>query len=84
MESGVFVADSDRYAGAEEIWDFYRGQAKEYGVYEKAKFEHQVVGAEWRDDDGKWRVEVKNLKTGEIVVDSAEVLINCGGALKYD
>ncbi|KAJ5210155.1 hypothetical protein N7491_009963 [Penicillium cf. griseofulvum] len=72
---------SQVYAGAEEIWDFYRGQAKEYGVYEKAKFEHQVVGAEWRDDDGKWRVEVKNLKTGDVVVDSAEVLINCGGAL---
>ncbi|KAJ5781044.1 hypothetical protein N7457_006204 [Penicillium paradoxum] len=72
---------SQVYAGAEEIWDFYRERAKEYGVYEKAKFEHQVVGAGWSEVDGKWTVQVKDLKTGEVKTDSGEVLINCGGAL---
>ncbi|KAJ5463430.1 hypothetical protein N7475_008374 [Penicillium sp. IBT 31633x] len=72
---------SQVYAGAEEIWRFYRDRAQEYRVYENAKFDHQVIGAEWSDDTGKWTVKVKSLKTGEFITDSAEVLINCGGAL---
>lgn len=72
----------DRYAGAEEIWRFYRDRAREYYLYDHAKFEHQVVGAKWNDDEGKWTVNIEDLKTGLVMDDSAEVLINCGGALK--
>lgn len=72
----------DRYAGAEEIWRFYRDRAREYHLYNHAKFEHQVVGAKWNDDEGRWTVNIKDLKTGQVMDDSAEVLINCGGALK--
>lgn len=70
------------YVGAEEIWDFYRKLAREYGVYEKTKFRHKVVGAEWDDDASVWRVSVENLDTGEIFQDQAEVLFNSGGILK--
>ncbi|KAK2781498.1 hypothetical protein FQN52_001608 [Onygenales sp. PD_12] len=69
------------YAGAEELWNFYRDRAEEYGVYEHAKFEHQVAGATWNEDSGKWTVKVENLKTGEMVEDSADVVINCAGVL---
>jgi hypothetical protein len=79
----MLILVANRYAGAEEIWGFYRDRAREYKVYEKTKFEHQVVGAKWGEGEGKWTVEVKDEKTGEIVTDSAEILINCGGALKY-
>lgn len=71
-----------RYAGSEEIWKFYKGEAEKYGVYEHTKFEHKVVAAEWNESTGKWLVKAENLKTGEIVEDSAEVVINCTGALK--
>ncbi|GAD92007.1 flavin-binding monooxygenase-like family protein [Paecilomyces variotii No. 5] len=69
------------YAGSEEIWEFYRARAKEYGVYEHAKFEHQVVGAKWDEEQGRWTVNIKNLQTGEVIEDTAEVVINCSGAL---
>ncbi|KAK2811062.1 hypothetical protein FQN50_002397 [Emmonsiellopsis sp. PD_5] len=69
------------YAGAEELWNFYRDRAEEYGVYEHTKFEHQVSGATWNEDSGKWGVKVENLKTGEMVEDSADVVINCAGVL---
>jgi hypothetical protein len=71
-----------RYVGAEEIWDFYRDRAKEYGVYEHTKFNHRVVGAEWNDDSGKWIVRIEDLNTGKIIEDSSEVFINCAGVLK--
>jgi hypothetical protein len=82
--SMILIDLMDSYAGSEEIWRFYREIAKEYGVYEHTKFEHQVVGAKWNEDLGRWTVNVKDLKTGDVIDDSAEVLINCSGALKYD
>jgi cation diffusion facilitator CzcD-associated flavoprotein CzcO len=72
-----------RYVGAEEIWDFYRQKAAEYGLYDHAKFSHRVVRAEWEEADGRWTVEVEDLISGKITKDSAEVVINCAGVLKY-
>ncbi|RFU27187.1 hypothetical protein B7463_g9146, partial [Scytalidium lignicola] len=69
------------YVGAEEIWNFYRDRAQEYGVYEHTKFNHKVVGAEWNEEAGMWTVRVENVLTGKILEDSAEVVINCTGAL---
>ena len=70
------------YASAEEIWTWYKGQAEEYGVYEHAKFKHQVVGLEWLEKEQVWRVEVEDLEKGEKFVDTANVVINGGGPLK--
>ncbi|KAJ5818015.1 Flavin-binding monooxygenase-like family protein [Penicillium riverlandense] len=69
------------YAGAEEIWKFYRDRAEEYGVYETTKFNHKVVGATWNEENGRWMIKVEDLKTGLATEDSAEVLINCAGVL---
>jgi cation diffusion facilitator CzcD-associated flavoprotein CzcO len=73
---------SSRYVGAEEIFNFYRARAVEYGVYEHAKFNHKVVGAEWVESAGKWTVKVQDTVSGEVIEDSAEVVINCAGVLK--
>lgn len=73
----------NRYAGAEEIWKFYRERAEEYGLYEHTKFSHRVIGATWDEDVSKWTVRVEDVKTKQIIEDSAEVVINCAGVLKY-
>lgn len=70
------------YVGSEEIFEFYKGEAKKYGVYEHTQFEHTVVGAEWLEVESKWRVSVRDDKTGEVKVDEAEVVLNCAGVLK--
>jgi len=70
------------YADAKEILGFYKKLARQYGVYEKAKFNHKVVKAEWDNEASLWRVTVEDLLTGRTFVDSAEVLLNCGGVLK--
>lgn len=70
------------YAGGEEIRQWLQRQAKDYGVYEHAKFGHKVLGAEWNEDRGVWQVEVEDLATGSRFTDEAEVLLNGGGALK--
>ena len=47
------------------------------------KLKHQVVGATWDDKDGVWQVLVKDLVSGETFSDTAEVLVNGTGVLKY-
>ena len=47
------------------------------------KLKHQVVGATWDDKNGVWQVLVKNLVSGETFCDTAEVLVNGTGVLKY-
>ncbi|KAK3323137.1 flavin-binding monooxygenase [Cercophora scortea] len=69
------------YVGAEEIFEFYREKAQEYKVYEHAKFNHKVLGAEWNEETGKWTVKVQDLVSGEVSEDSAEVVLNCAGVL---
>ncbi len=70
------------YASGKEIWQWYKKLAGEYGVYERTKFKHKVVAAQWDEAAQLWRVEVENLDTGERFEDVAEVLINGGGPLK--
>ncbi|KAB5511525.1 flavin-binding monooxygenase [Coniochaeta sp. 2T2.1] len=69
------------YAGAEEIFEFYRKEAKRYGLYEHTKFGHRVLSAVWGEAKGRWIVTVEDLATGRISEDSAEVVLNCAGVL---
>lgn len=47
------------------------------------KLGHQVTHASWDDDQGVWEVSVKNTQGGTTFIDTAEVLINNSGVLKY-
>lgn len=69
------------YAEGDEIKRWLQTQARDYELYENAKFEHEVQSAVWDDERGVWTVTVKNLKTGETVTDEAEVFINGSGSL---
>jgi cation diffusion facilitator CzcD-associated flavoprotein CzcO len=79
---GLVLTLDCRYVGAEEIYEFYRKQAVEYGLYDHAKFNHNVIGAEWNEGSGKWTVTVQDMATGKVFEDSAEVVLNCAGVLK--
>ena len=70
------------YAGGDEIRRWLKTQAEDYGLYEHAKFNHKIIGAEWDEARGVWKVEVQDLKTGAKFIDEAEVLLNGGGSLK--
>ncbi|KAJ4991813.1 steroid monooxygenase [Stagonosporopsis vannaccii] len=74
---------SRMYVEAEEIFNFYKGRAQAYGVFEYLKLRHQVHEAVWNKEKGKWILSVENLTTKQVIVDEAEVLINAGGFLKF-
>ena len=58
-----------------EILDYLRGCAERYGVLPHVRFDHELLGADWDDDEGLWRLDTSQ---GEL---TAEVLIAGQGPL---
>lgn len=54
---------------------------KKYAVDRFIKLSHAVRECRFDKTEGKWRVTVEDLKTGEILHDTADVLINARGNL---
>lgn len=56
---------------------------QEYDLGNKfIKLQHIIQAAEWNDESAVWNLKIKNLVTGEIFSDQAEIFINGGGVLK--
>jgi cation diffusion facilitator CzcD-associated flavoprotein CzcO len=58
-----------------EIRDYLRRCAEDFGVMPYIRFGHEVVGAQWDDDAGRWRLETSH---GSI---SADMLVGGMGGL---
>ncbi|KAJ9646718.1 hypothetical protein H2204_000410 [Knufia peltigerae] len=69
------------YVGSEEIFDYFKGRAETYGVFDYVKLSHKVIGAVWNQQMGKWKVEIEDLQTRQTFFDEAEFFINAGGFL---
>jgi cation diffusion facilitator CzcD-associated flavoprotein CzcO len=70
------------YAYAPEIWEYLKEIEREGRFIEKyIKLRHRIESAKWDEEEGVWRIGVKNLETGEVKEDFAEFFINAGGVL---
>ncbi|KAF8645072.1 hypothetical protein AX16_008130 [Volvariella volvacea WC 439] len=72
---------SSMYAGTNEIESYFNSFATKYNLRPYIKTQHQIIGAFWVEDKGIWRVDVRNLETGEDFTDECHVLVNAGGVL---
>uniref|UniRef100_A0A8H7K9T6 FAD/NAD(P)-binding domain-containing protein n=1 Tax=Bionectria ochroleuca TaxID=29856 RepID=A0A8H7K9T6_BIOOC len=72
---------SDWYAPAAEIRQYLESIAKRYSVERFIKTSHKVTGATWDSQISKWHVTVNNLTTGEIIHDTADIVISARGSL---
>ncbi|KAF5566673.1 sterigmatocystin biosynthesis monooxygenase stcW [Fusarium phyllophilum] len=71
------------YSTGQEIQRYIQ---KVFDVYDLPKYfvlSHRVTGATWDDERGVWDVEIENLLTGQVITDTAEILVNNEGLLKY-
>jgi len=66
---------SRTYSKQEEIWDYMRRVAEDYGVMPYIRLNHEVTGADWDDDEQHWRLQTSQ---GEI---TADVLVAGPGGL---
>lgn len=71
------------YSQAPEILEYFRGLARKYDLYKYVKLSHRVVGAQWVEEEGIWRIQVENLATKQVFDDYGHFMITASGVLKY-
>ncbi|KAL2153897.1 hypothetical protein VTH82DRAFT_2573 [Thermothelomyces myriococcoides] len=72
---------SDLYAPGSEIQQYLEGVAERFGAMRFIKTRHRVEHCAWDDVYKKWNVKVTDLATGEVIEDSANVLVTARGML---
>ena len=70
---------SDQFARGAEIKDYWQATARKYDVYKYAKFGRSVVDASWDHGAGQWELKLRNIATGEIEVEKADVVLSAVG-----
>jgi monooxygenase len=76
--------DAKAIADGPSILSYVRETASMYGIDDRIRFHHRVVGAEWSTEDARWTVEVERGDTGETIHMTCEFLFLCGGYYRYD
>ncbi|KXS21491.1 FAD/NAD(P)-binding domain-containing protein [Gonapodya prolifera JEL478] len=69
------------YAPAQEIQAYLSRTAAKFGAYRFIKLGKSVVGCNWDAPKGEWVVKVRDVATGSVEEDRAEVLVSARGAL---
>lgn len=66
----------------EAIRDYIEDTAREFGIFERIRFGHRVIGASWSSADGRWTVEAEH--NGERKLFTCSFLHLCSGYYDYD
>ncbi len=67
-----------------EIRQYIEDTAKEFGIFEKIRFRHKVISANWSPEKARWEVVARRLDTDEEVELEAKFLLSCMGYYDYD
>lgn len=70
------------FAGAPEIEQYLLSLTEADQLRTSVKLSHQIIHAEWNEDNAQWLLRVKNLQTGDVFDDHCNFLLNAGGILK--
>ncbi|KAK5655432.1 hypothetical protein OQA88_5703 [Cercophora sp. LCS_1] len=72
---------SNLYAPGSEIQQYLEDVAEKFGANRFIKTNHQVDHCQWDDDSKLWKIQVKNLVSGETIHDAANILVTARGQL---
>jgi monooxygenase len=76
--------DSKAIADGPSIRRYVQETARDFGVEEKIRFGHKVVGAEWSSAAARWTVTAERTDTGASVQLTCGFLYGCTGYYRYD
>ncbi|KAH7490392.1 hypothetical protein FOMA001_g2358 [Fusarium oxysporum f. sp. matthiolae] len=72
---------SQFYASGPEIWTYIKKTSDKYKLHEPIILNSEVISSGWDDDTGKWRLEIQQAHSRDIVQEEADVVINATGFL---
>ena len=67
------------YASGEEIWHYFKRTVEKYDLARGVKCGHRVQKAEFDEESGRWKLEIKN-KDG-VIYDECDILVSAVGFL---
>jgi cation diffusion facilitator CzcD-associated flavoprotein CzcO len=70
---------SEMYAPAAENLEYLRETAREEGFYDFIKLKHEILQAEWTDEEAKWTLNVRNIENGSIFEDKVDIFCELNG-----
>lgn len=70
---------SDQFSPGAEIRDYWHSVARKYDVYQHAKFEHRVEEVAWNEAESVWETTLKNIATGETIVEKNDFILTSVG-----
>lgn len=70
------------FAGAPEIEQYLLSLTEAEQLKTCIQLSHQIIHAEWKEDQTQWLITVKNLVTGDVFHDHCNFFLNAGGILK--
>lgn len=71
-------------ADGPSILEYIRDTAREYGVEDRVRYQHQVQGADWSSLDGLWTLTLKRGDTDETVQVRSRFIICAAGYYNYE
>lgn len=72
---------SHYYSGSKEIWEYLKDVSTSNDLERHVRFRHKIIGAEWLEDAGQWKVSIMRLEDETVFEDYAEFFLNGGGHL---
>ena len=71
-------------ADGASILNYLKDTAAEYGMDKRIQFNHRVVAANWSSEEARWKVQVKEMKSGNIKAYTCNFLFACTGYYNYE
>jgi cation diffusion facilitator CzcD-associated flavoprotein CzcO len=76
--------DQKSIADGRAILDYVRATAKDGDVERHIQFGKRAIAASWSSADGRWTVDVQDVKSGEVTHLTCGFLFSCAGYYRYD
>ncbi|KAF4816135.1 FAD-binding monooxygenase moxY [Colletotrichum tropicale] len=64
-----------------EIQAYYEQVISKHGLDDSVHFEHEIVKATWLSEASQWAVEIRDLRSGDVFVNTSEFLVNAQGRI---
>ncbi|KAF2832390.1 FAD/NAD(P)-binding domain-containing protein [Ophiobolus disseminans] len=72
---------SEYYPKGDEIQQYYENTVKDYGLFDRFHLQHKVLHARWQERQKTWSIEIQNLVTGEIFIETADFFVSSQGRI---
>ncbi|KAL3292175.1 flavin-binding monooxygenase [Colletotrichum asianum] len=72
---------SEYYPKGAEIQAYYEQVVSKHALDDSVHLEHEIVRATWLSEASQWAVEIRDLRSGDVFVNTAEFLVNAQGRI---